>query len=364
MAQPDPGLVLPGRRGRAADHERGRPADAARPAADAHLRRRPVPEHHATACSAPTPTRSSRSTWSTRWSATAASSPTACAAASGTGSSARSSSTSRSSTRTRRSTTTYAAAGADPVTLFINDYNTEQGGKQARYKALVERLLARGVPVDGVGHQFHVTLAMPVSALDDGARRVRGPAGDAGRHRARRHHRHAGDPGEADRAGLLLPRRVPGLPGARRRPVRRHRLGSHRRPELAQRAGAPLVFDDAPAGQARLLRRGRRRAAGPAADGERLRRRRAADADATSDVRVAQLPLHSVEDAAALPAALGARPPDGVRHGRRRRPRRPTTRSSSPTRARRSRSAATAPATSTAWSPSATAATTSSSTCR
>lgn len=62
---------------------------------------------------------------------------------------------------------TYAAAGADrPVTLFINDYNTEQGGKQDRYRALVDRLLARGVPVDGVGHQFHVSLAMPVSALD------------------------------------------------------------------------------------------------------------------------------------------------------------------------------------------------------
>ncbi|MFE5407469.1 endo-1,4-beta-xylanase [Microbacterium sp. NPDC056569] len=61
----------------------------------------------------------------------------------------------------------YAAAGADrPVTLFINDYNTEQGGKQQRYLDLVERLLARGVPVDGVGHQFHVSLAMPVSALE------------------------------------------------------------------------------------------------------------------------------------------------------------------------------------------------------
>ncbi|WP_141390371.1 endo-1,4-beta-xylanase [Cellulosimicrobium cellulans] len=56
--------------------------------------------------------------------------------------------------------------GERPVALFINDYNTEQGGKQDRYHALVERLLARGVPVDGVGHQFHVSLAMPVSALE------------------------------------------------------------------------------------------------------------------------------------------------------------------------------------------------------
>ncbi|HWV79726.1 MAG TPA: endo-1,4-beta-xylanase [Isoptericola sp.] len=61
---------------------------------------------------------------------------------------------------------TYAAEGTDrPVTLFINDYNTEQSGKQDRYYALVERLLARGVPVDGVGHQFHVSLSTPVSAL-------------------------------------------------------------------------------------------------------------------------------------------------------------------------------------------------------
>ncbi len=60
----------------------------------------------------------------------------------------------------------YAVEGSDPVTLFINDYNTEQSGKQARYRALVERLLARGVPIDGVGHQFHVSLAMPVSALN------------------------------------------------------------------------------------------------------------------------------------------------------------------------------------------------------
>lgn len=59
----------------------------------------------------------------------------------------------------------HAVAGADPVTLFINDYNTEQSGKQGRYKALVQRLIARGVPVDGVGHQFHVSLSTPVANL-------------------------------------------------------------------------------------------------------------------------------------------------------------------------------------------------------
>jgi endo-1,4-beta-xylanase len=61
---------------------------------------------------------------------------------------------------------TYAAPGTThPVTLFINDYNTDQGGKQDRYFALVSRLLARGVPLDGVGHQFHVSLSTPVANL-------------------------------------------------------------------------------------------------------------------------------------------------------------------------------------------------------
>lgn len=61
----------------------------------------------------------------------------------------------------------YADPAADrPVALFINDYNTETAGKQDRYHALVERLLGRGVPLDGVGHQFHLNLAVPVSSLE------------------------------------------------------------------------------------------------------------------------------------------------------------------------------------------------------
>ena len=61
----------------------------------------------------------------------------------------------------------YADPSADrPVALFINDYNTEQSGKQQRYYNLVERLLDRGVPVDGVGHQFHLSLSAPIAALE------------------------------------------------------------------------------------------------------------------------------------------------------------------------------------------------------
>lgn len=69
----------------------------------------------------------------------------------------------------------FAAAGTSrPVTLFINDYNTEQSGKQDRYFALVQRLQSRNVPIDGVGHQFHVSLAMPVSALEAAIERFQG----------------------------------------------------------------------------------------------------------------------------------------------------------------------------------------------
>ncbi len=60
----------------------------------------------------------------------------------------------------------YAAPGADrPVALFINDYNTELTPKGTRMLALLERLLDREVPVDGIGHQMHVSLSFPVDDL-------------------------------------------------------------------------------------------------------------------------------------------------------------------------------------------------------
>ena len=63
--------------------------------------------------------------------------------------------------------TTYAAPGVThPITLFINDYGTEGSvDKEAALHAEVASLIKAGVPVDGIGHQFHVTMATPVSAL-------------------------------------------------------------------------------------------------------------------------------------------------------------------------------------------------------
>ncbi len=69
----------------------------------------------------------------------------------------------------------YAAPGTDrPVKLFINDYNTEIDAKGAQYKALVDRLLAADVPIDGVGHQFHTSINTPIAALRGALERFAG----------------------------------------------------------------------------------------------------------------------------------------------------------------------------------------------
>jgi len=68
----------------------------------------------------------------------------------------------------------YHAPGTPRTPLFINDYNSELKSKQDRYHALVQRLLARDVPIDGVGHQFHVSLALPVADLEKTLERFSG----------------------------------------------------------------------------------------------------------------------------------------------------------------------------------------------
>jgi endo-1,4-beta-xylanase len=54
---------------------------------------------------------------------------------------------------------------ADPqVKLFYNDYGTEaQGAKSDALYALVQGMLARGVPIDGVGFQMHIGLNTTLS---------------------------------------------------------------------------------------------------------------------------------------------------------------------------------------------------------
>ncbi|WP_226002413.1 endo-1,4-beta-xylanase [Paenibacillus sp. BJ-4] len=55
---------------------------------------------------------------------------------------------------------TREAAGPN-ARLFINDYNTHEPKKRDFLYNLVRDLLAKGVPIDGVGHQSHIRLAFP-----------------------------------------------------------------------------------------------------------------------------------------------------------------------------------------------------------
>ena len=50
-----------------------------------------------------------------------------------------------------------SAREADPdCLLFLNDYGTERGAKLDKVMAVVVDLTERGVPIDGIGHQFHL----------------------------------------------------------------------------------------------------------------------------------------------------------------------------------------------------------------
>jgi endo-1,4-beta-xylanase len=45
--------------------------------------------------------------------------------------------------------------------LYINDFNTNEPARLAALKTVVQGLLSRGVPVDGVGHQTHINIEWP-----------------------------------------------------------------------------------------------------------------------------------------------------------------------------------------------------------
>jgi endo-1,4-beta-xylanase len=52
-------------------------------------------------------------------------------------------------------------AGGPDIRLYINDYSTDDPKKRDRLYELVKELLDRGVPIDGVGHQTHISVAWP-----------------------------------------------------------------------------------------------------------------------------------------------------------------------------------------------------------
>jgi endo-1,4-beta-xylanase len=49
--------------------------------------------------------------------------------------------------------------------LMLNDYNTELPGKRANVIQIVRELVDAGVPIDGVGHQFHLQLNADVAGV-------------------------------------------------------------------------------------------------------------------------------------------------------------------------------------------------------
>jgi len=49
--------------------------------------------------------------------------------------------------------------------LMLNDYNTELPGKRANVMLIVQSLVNAGVPIDGVGHQFHLQLGADVAQV-------------------------------------------------------------------------------------------------------------------------------------------------------------------------------------------------------
>ena len=65
----------------------------------------------------------------------------------------------------------HAARAADPTAqLFLSDYETENPIKQGYLVEILQRLKERNIPIDGVGHQFHLNINTPpaevMSAID------------------------------------------------------------------------------------------------------------------------------------------------------------------------------------------------------
>jgi endo-1,4-beta-xylanase len=58
--------------------------------------------------------------------------------------------------------------------LMLNDYNTELPGKRANVIQIVRELVDAGVPIDGVGHQFHLQLNADVAGVTAALTEVEG----------------------------------------------------------------------------------------------------------------------------------------------------------------------------------------------
>jgi endo-1,4-beta-xylanase len=59
----------------------------------------------------------------------------------------------------------FIGRNAASMKLMINDYSTENAGKRANVLAIVRDLQTAGIPIDGVGHQFHLQLGADVTQV-------------------------------------------------------------------------------------------------------------------------------------------------------------------------------------------------------
>ena len=60
---------------------------------------------------------------------------------------------------------TLAGRSSADMKLMLNDYNTELPGKRANVLAIIEDIQMAGIPIDGVGHQFHLQLSADVAQV-------------------------------------------------------------------------------------------------------------------------------------------------------------------------------------------------------
>jgi endo-1,4-beta-xylanase len=54
---------------------------------------------------------------------------------------------------------------SNTMKLMLNDYNTELPGKRDNVMRIVQSLVNAGLPIDGVGHQFHLQLNADVTQV-------------------------------------------------------------------------------------------------------------------------------------------------------------------------------------------------------
>ena len=112
---------------------------------------------------------------------------------------------------------TYAVTGPDSPGPAGDQRLQHRAGRQAAAPARARQPPARTRRAGGCGRPPVPPQPLDADPVAGGRdRRVRRPAGDAGRERARRDDGHAGDRSASDRPGLLLPRRLPGASASTR----------------------------------------------------------------------------------------------------------------------------------------------------